>query len=140
MGIQSPSLSKVETNLLKIHTKRQLSSSVAALPGGLRRLQYAERRRAANVRGWRREVGVIQSVGEGRFKSKPEALSDWKDLRQPRRHRNGSRTFQYTHARVADSSRAGRCWRKCIEVPQEFAANPRVGISDYIGPGGNAAP
>jgi hypothetical protein len=76
MAIQSPSLSKVETKLLKIHTERQLTRSVAALSRGLRRLQNAKRGRAADVRGRRRKVGVIQSVGERRFKSEAKPLAD----------------------------------------------------------------
>ena len=56
---------------LKIHPERQLPGPVAALPRGLRRLQNAKRRRAADVAGRRREVGVIQSVRERRFKPQP---------------------------------------------------------------------
>src|ERR1700737_1074500 len=101
MGIQSPSLSKVEMKLSKIHTERQLSGSIATLPSSLRRLQNTECCRAANVAGRRREVGVIQSVGERGFKPESNALPDLKFLRQPRRHCDGSRTLQYAHARIS---------------------------------------
>src|SRR5580698_1396477 len=99
MAILSPSLSKVEIKFSKIHAERQLSRAIAALPRGLRRLQNAKRRRTANVAGRWREVGVIQSVGKRRFKAESKAFPDREDLRQPRRHRDGSRAFQYTHAR-----------------------------------------
>src|ERR1700677_3015013 len=123
MAILSPSLSKLEVKFSKIHTERQLSGSIAALAGGLRRLQNAKRRRTANVAGRRREVGVIQSVGERRLKTESKALPDWKDFRQPRRHRDGSRTFQYPYARVSDSPRPCRSRSESIDVPEQIAAH-----------------
>src|ERR1700733_12805096 len=122
MAILSPSLSKVEIKFSKIHTERQLSGSIAALPRGLRRLQNAKRRRAAYVAGRRREVGVIQSVGERRFKAESKALPDWKVLGQPRRHCDGSRPLQDSHARVSNSSRTRRRRSECVDVPQHVAA------------------
>src|SRR3984885_11641265 len=139
MAILSPSLSKVEIKFSKIHTERQLSGSIAALPRGLRRLQNAKRRRAAYVAGRRREVGVIQSVGECRFKPESKALPDWKDFRQPRRHRDGSRAFQYAHACVSDPPRPCRRRSERIDVPEQIVADPRIGISDRVRPRRDAA-
>src|ERR1700721_401307 len=124
MAILSPSLSKVEIKFSKIHTERQLSRAIAALPRGLRRLQNAKRRRTANVAGWWREVGVIQSVGERRFKPESKSLPDWKDFRQPRRHRDGSRAFQYAHPRVSDSPSPYWSGSERVYVPEQIAAHP----------------
>src|ERR1700722_3446877 len=139
MAILSPSLSKVEIKFSKIHAQRQLSGSIAALPRGLRRLQNAKRRRTANVAGRRREVGVIQSVGERRFKPESKSLPDWKDFRQPRRHRYRSRSFQYAHPRVSDSPGPGWSGSERVDVPEQIAADPRIGIPDRVRPRRDAA-
>src|SRR5271169_4494353 len=122
MAIRSPSWSKVNyqnlvLTLSKIQPQCQLSGAIASLPSSLRGLQSAECFRAADVRRRRSEVGVIQDVGEGRFKPEPSALADLKGLRQPRGDGDGSGARQDTDGRIPDSSRALRRWRECIDVP-----------------------
>jgi hypothetical protein len=123
---------------VKIQPERQLSRPVAALPRGLRRLQDAERFRAADVGRRRREVGVIQALVKVASNRNRSARRRERSSTTPRRRR-WFRVLQDTDARVSDSSRARGRRRECIDVPQDAAAR-RGGISDCVRPRRDAAP
>src|ERR1700676_822545 len=90
--------------------ERQLAGPIAPVPHRLHAGRFSERVRRRNVGGGRKEIRVIQKIGETRLKTQLQTFDYEEVLRKPSRHRDGSWAFKNSHARIADATRPG--WRR----------------------------